>query len=106
MFDLSRAEPEQIQLFDAHIRAMRAYRPKPLSSVPITLFRAKTQLLAHLAMDRTLGWSEFAKRDVQVRIVPGSHGSITTEPLVQHLAQSLCEELDRAQGVARSTSAE
>ena len=68
------------------LRALRAYRPKPLRA-PITLFRADVQLLSHLALDSTLGWSEVAQSEMQVRVVPGSHGSIATEPLVRHLAK-------------------
>jgi thioesterase domain-containing protein len=101
MFDLSRLETEQISLFEAHLRALRAYQPPP-SSVPLSLFRASVQLpLSHVALDPTLGWRDLVK-SAQVRIVPGSHGSITTEPLVRQLAKILTDELDAAQGTTRS----
>jgi thioesterase domain-containing protein len=98
MFDLSLAKPEQIILFESHIRALRNYRPAPLP-ITITLFRADKQLLSHLALDRSLGWSKVTKREVQVRTVSGTHESIMAEPLVRQLAQTLSAELDAAQGV-------
>jgi len=99
MFDVSNFQPEQVSLYDAHIRALRAYRPAPLP-VPITLIRADAQLLSHLALDQTLGWGELAAK-VQVRVVPGNHQTITAEPFVRQLAQTLSAELDAAQGRLR-----
>ena len=96
LFDLTHYNTEQISLFEAHLHALRSYRPKPLS-VPITLFRAKMELLSNLALDQTRGWSDLTDGEVQVRIVPGTHGSITKEPLVRQLARSLADELDAAQ---------
>ena len=100
MFDLSRSETEQIQLFEGNLRALQDYEATPLP-VPITLFRANAQSLSHLALDSTLGWSDLAESEVRVRIVPGNHGSIATEPLVRQLAKALSEELDAAQDVSR-----
>jgi len=100
MFDLDPSETEQILLSDANLRVMRDYKPMPLP-VPITLFRANVQLLSHLALDSTLGWSDVAKSEVRVRIVPGKHISITTEPLVRQLAKILSDELDAAQEASR-----
>jgi amino acid adenylation domain-containing protein len=100
MFDLSGREPGEIALYEAHIRALRAYRPRS-SNVPLALFRATVQLpLSELAMDETLGWSDLAGSAVRVHIVPGNHGSIMTEPLVRQLAKTLADELDAAQAIA------
>ena len=98
MFDLS--DPEQILLFEANLQAQRSYRPTP-APVPITVFRANIQLLSHLTLDTTLGWSDFTKSQVKVRMVPGDHGTITTEPVVRQLAEMLSDELDAAQGIPR-----
>ena len=97
MFDFSRSDPEQISLFEANLRALRNYRAAPMP-VPITLFRANVQLLSHLALDSTLGWRDLAE-SVRVHIVPGSHGSMATEPFVRQLAKILSDELDAAQGI-------
>jgi amino acid adenylation domain-containing protein len=90
------SETEQILSIDANLQAMRDYKPTPLP-VPITLFRANTQWLSHLALDSTLGWSDLAKIEVRVRTVPGNHATIITEPLVRQLAKILSDELDAAQ---------
>jgi amino acid adenylation domain-containing protein len=96
MLDGRPSGTEQILLFDANLRAMRDYKPVPLA-VPITLFRANMQWLSHQALDSTLGWSDLAKSEVRVRIVPGNHTAITMEPLVRQLAKILSEELNAAQ---------
>lgn len=98
MFDLS--EPDQILRYEANLRALRSYRPRPLSA-PITLFRASDQMLSHLALDLTLGWKDLAEKGVSVRIVPGNHGTITGEPFVREFAKKLSDDLDAAQGIPR-----
>jgi enterobactin synthetase component F len=103
MMDRGPSDAEKILLFDANLRAMRDYKPMPLP-VPITLFRANVQLLSHLALDSTLGWSGLAKSEVRVRLVPGNHTAITMEPLVRQLAKILSDELDAAQECAATTS--
>ena len=96
IFKIDRSETELILRFEAGLEALRAYRPAP-SPVPITLFRAKIPLMRHLIMDSTLGWKDLAQREVQVRVIPGDHQSMTTEPLVRHLAKALADELDKIQ---------
>jgi len=81
MLNFSGDEPELIEQFDANLRAIRAYRPGRLRA-SLTLFRADTQLLSNLALDSTLGWSDLVEGKVCVRIVPGNHHTMTTEPLV------------------------
>ena len=58
--------------------------------------------LSHLAMGLTLGWDELAEGGVRVRVVPGDHNTMITEPLVSHLAKSLSDELDAAQALPRN----
>ncbi len=98
MFNLSGYEPEVIERSEANLRAFRAYRPGRLRA-SLTLFRAESQPLSHLALDSTLGWSYLVEGKIRVRIVPGNHHTIRTEPLVRHLAEALLAELDAAQGV-------
>ena len=93
MFDLS--DPEQIARYDANLRALRGYIPTA-APVRITLFRAKVQLLSHLALDSSLGWRDFTKGEVRVHTVPGGHGSITAEPIVRQLAKTICGSLDNS----------
>ena len=103
MFDLSHFEPEQVLVFDAHLRALRDYRPVHAmpSSVPVALFRASVPLLSQVAKGSTYGWNDLAERKVRVHIIPGNHLSITTEPLVRQLAKALSSELAAAQGMPR-----
>jgi hypothetical protein len=99
MFGVSPNEIKLRELFDANLRALYDYHPVPVA-VPITLFRAEVPLLAHCAMDWTLGWEELTGREVRVRVVPGNHGSMVSEPLVRQFAKALSDELDARQGFA------
>ena len=103
IFELNAKKPEQIEPYEANIRALRTYQPRKLRA-PLMLFRAETQpqTLSHLAMDLTLGWGELAEGGVRVRVVPGDHHTMITEPLVSHLAKSLSNELDAAQALPRN----
>jgi thioesterase domain-containing protein len=57
---------------------------------PITLIRARTQPLASwLAHD--LGWGRLAKGGLDIRMIPGAHDNILTEPRVRVLAAHLQE---------------
>jgi amino acid adenylation domain-containing protein len=98
MFSIDPNETELISQFEAGLQALREYHPLP-SPVPITLFRAEVPLMRHLAMDPTLGWKDLARGEVRVRIVPGDHHTMTTEPLVRHLAKAISDELDSLQRV-------
>ncbi|HXZ21928.1 MAG TPA: amino acid adenylation domain-containing protein [Pseudolabrys sp.] len=91
MFGLS--DPEQIAVFDANLRALRSYRPTA-APAPITLFRAKVQLLSHLALDSSLGWHDLTKGEVRVHMVPGDHASVVAEPMVRELAKMISVELN------------
>jgi amino acid adenylation domain-containing protein len=95
MFDFRRMDAEQIAFHEAGLRALLDYRPRPVP-IRISLFRAEARSLSQLALDSTLGWNELAGSDVRVHVVPGNHGSITTEPLVRELAKALSEELEAA----------
>jgi amino acid adenylation domain-containing protein len=101
LFGLS--DPEQITVFDSNLRALRSYRATP-TPVPITLFRARMQLLSHFALDSTLGWRDFTKADVRVHEIPGDHDSITGEPIVRELAKLVSADLDADPGASTSNS--
>jgi thioesterase domain-containing protein len=98
MFDLNRGDADFRKLFESNIRAIREYRATPLRA-PVLLIRSKRQHLANLALDATLGWRDFVNGDVRIRVVPGNHRTMATEPLVRELAQTLRAELDAAQHV-------
>ena len=94
-----RAETQPRTLHEANLWALRAYRPGRLRA-SLTVFRAETQprTLPNLALNSTLGWRDLVEGKVRVRVVPGNHLTMAREPLVQHLADALSDELDAAQG--------
>lgn len=85
-------------------RALFDYQPGKLRA-PLTLFRAEKQplILSRLAMDFTMGWGEVVGGGVRVRVVPGDHFTMLTEPLVRHLADALSDELAAAPAVQAHT---
>jgi amino acid adenylation domain-containing protein len=97
VFELNRSLQGSIP-GEQYFPALRSYRPVPLNA-PTALFRATEIALRSLPLDRTLGWSGVIEGGIEVHKVPGDHLSITTEPLVAHLARTLSDALDRAQGV-------
>jgi hypothetical protein len=100
MFELNAKKPVQIEPYQTNMRVLRAYQPGKLRA-PLMLFRAELQpqKLSVLTTGYTLGWDELAEGGVQVRVVPGDHSTMITEPLVRHLAKVLSDELDAAQAV-------
>jgi amino acid adenylation domain-containing protein len=82
---------------ETHSRALANYRPQEYDG-PITLIRARTVSLASLP-PHDLGWSRFARGPLDVRVVPGAHDNILTEPRVQMLAAQLRACLDSAHAV-------
>jgi thioesterase domain-containing protein len=93
MFDFRQMDTEQIAFYEAGLRALRDYRPRP-APIKMSLFRAKVQSLSNLALDSTLGWNELGGSNVRVHVVPGNHGSMMTEPMVRELAKAISEQLE------------
>ncbi|MBV9462640.1 MAG: hypothetical protein JO317_00285 [Verrucomicrobiae bacterium] len=77
---------------EAHWRAISRYQPAPYDGSAV-LFRVRKQRLKHF--DRALGWGDFLRGGVEVRIVSGKHDSIFDEPHVRELAASLQACLDK-----------
>ena len=86
--------PEVLEVQESIEKAIREYRPGVYPGA-VTLFRAKRQPPEY-ALDRTLGWSAFASRGVEVHTVPGYHGEIVDEPQAAILAEKMRECLERA----------
>ena len=79
----------------AHVKARRAYHAK-VSSLPITLFRARDGLqndgvspAAATDPEESLGWQAVSSEPVRVLWTPGDHVTMMSEPDVEHLARSL-----------------
>jgi thioesterase domain-containing protein len=75
---------EEIKLWQAHLNAGAAYKPKPFRG-RVTLLRTRTQPF-FCSFDPEYGWGELAEDGVEVRRVPGSHEAIFIEPHVRALA--------------------
>jgi amino acid adenylation domain-containing protein len=83
----------------ARVRAMLAYRPSRYAG-PITLFRSSEvdldtpfpelrQALERAAVTHDYGWSDVTETAIDVRVVPGTHESIFSEPHIRGLAREL-----------------
>jgi amino acid adenylation domain-containing protein len=82
-----RVPPRHRAFLETHARALATYEPRPYDG-PMTLIRARTlRLTAWSPPD--LGWRRFAKGGLDIRMVPGAHDNILTEPRVKAVAQQL-----------------
>jgi aspartate racemase len=90
-----------IQLEDKIYRAGQKYVPQ-LYPGKITLLRATNQPLG-IYPDPTLGWEGLAAGGIEIREVPGHHGSIVAEPYVRILAEELRVCIEKAQLEASQT---
>jgi amino acid adenylation domain-containing protein len=100
--DLSAYPEEERPLWEAHIRSLMEYHPKPYNGI-VTLFRSPGHPL-FCSFDERYGWSELAMGGVEVHIVSGYHEKILEEPYVAHLARDLNNALRRAQTIHQPSS--
>jgi amino acid adenylation domain-containing protein len=97
--DLSLYSEVQQRLWEVHLRASDNYRPKPYPG-RIAVFRTRFHPF-FCSFDPAFGWTEFAKGDLIVKIIPGGHESILDEPHVQSVAVELKELLAEAQAASQ-----
>jgi amino acid adenylation domain-containing protein len=96
------------QVLRDRLAAQRGYAPEPFAGT-LTLFRAAEgdeayaqyveATLPEPEEQRTLGWSRFSTRPVQVRDIPGGHHTMMTEPHVRVLAEHVRASLASASPV-------
>lgn len=86
--------PVQQRLWREHTQAISVHRTGPYEGA-ITLFRTRTHPL-FCSFDHQCGWGELAHGGVSVRIIPGQHETIMTEPHVGLLARILKADLAAA----------
>ena len=103
LVDLSSYTPEQQQVWEMHIRALLEYHPQPFGG-RVNLYRSPGHPL-WCSFDPDYGWGDFAKRGVEVSIVPGAHEKILEEPCVTNLAESLLRSLNNGVPTAEHKSA-
>jgi acyl-CoA synthetase (AMP-forming)/AMP-acid ligase II/thioesterase domain-containing protein/acyl carrier protein len=93
LFPVSHLPTSYREAMEANLRASREYVCQPYAG-RVTLFRARTRPLFR-PLQADLGWGKLAQHGVDVRVVPGHHGSILKEPYVRRLAVQLQEALDQ-----------
>jgi thioesterase domain-containing protein len=91
MVNLAAYSEAQRKLWQTHVRALKAYRPKPYPG-DVTLFRTRGHALL-CSFDPHYGWGELAQGGVRLRVMPGGHGSILDEPHVRTVARALDQSL-------------
>ncbi|HEX2202459.1 MAG TPA: amino acid adenylation domain-containing protein [Longimicrobium sp.] len=84
-----------VKVFDATVRAVNAHRLEPYDG-RVLLLRAELGIPGH--PDTRPGglagaWRPFVARELEVRDVPGTHGTVVSEPHVQAVAAALAEAL-------------
>jgi amino acid adenylation domain-containing protein/FkbH-like protein len=87
LVDLSSFAEDERKIWEAHIRALLKYHPKPFSG-RVHLFRSPGHsMLCSFAPD--YGWSELANNGVVTSIVSAAHEKILEEPCVAEVASEL-----------------
>lgn len=93
-FGLRGLSDEQRRAEKSHYRAFNSYVPGDYNG-KITLFRASLRpLLHHFTLDA--GWSQVRVGQLEIRVVPGTHTSILTEPHSQTLAREILAALNQS----------
>lgn len=92
VIDTSALVPEVRRTGEAHLAALRQYRPEPCA-LRIAVYRARNRGLKSLLLDDSLGWSAVASGSVISRETPGDHVSMISEPHLAALAAELSEGL-------------
>ena len=80
----------------ANLQAERDYVPRRYPG-KITYFLGRDEEFEAPYDDNRLGWARFAGGGLDVHVVPGNHGTMREEPLVEHLAAELSACLHRAE---------
>jgi thioesterase domain-containing protein len=93
--DLAAYTEGQRRLWEAHIKALLRYQPRPYAG-RVTLFRTPGHPL-RCSFDPRYGWGELAA-EVTMKIMPGEHATILEEPHVRALALEIRRCLDEQKG--------
>jgi thioesterase domain-containing protein len=85
--------PEHVQRFlEVQYRAFSGYQPRVYPG-RLNLYLARTHRLWHTA-PRDLGWTRLAAGGLSIKVVPGAHSNIVSEPFVGVLARHIRNALD------------
>jgi thioesterase domain-containing protein len=81
---------------EANLQAEHDYVPRRYPG-RITYFLGRDEEFEAPYEDNRHGWARFAGGGLEVHVVPGNHGTMREEPLVEHLAAELSACLHRAE---------
>jgi thioesterase domain-containing protein/acyl carrier protein len=88
----------RVERFQARLRVLQAYAPRPYSGRIVLLRAAETgiddDVAVEYANDPSMGWQAFSQEKVAVHVVPGSHATMADESHVASLAEQLEAYLD------------
>jgi thioesterase domain-containing protein len=102
ILDTAQIPENELSLWRTHLQAVEEFATKPYSG-RATLFRTRRQPL-FCSFEHSYGWNQFSLDGVEVKIIPGSHESIFTEPNVRRLASEVEECLKRAHELFAATT--
>ncbi|HYC70106.1 MAG TPA: amino acid adenylation domain-containing protein [Opitutaceae bacterium] len=95
VIDTSRFPEWELELWQAHLRAIERYRPRPYGG-RVTLFRTRGHPFL-CSFDPCFGWSGLAQGGVEIVPIPGAHEQIFMAPNVSELGARFREQLARSQ---------
>ncbi len=98
--DVAGLSDSEKRLWREHTRAVAEHKTGPYDG-HVTLFRTRGHPL-FCSFDHQCGWTDLARGGVTVKIMPGQHETLMTEPHVGHLARALETHIA---AVAESTQA-
>lgn len=78
-------------VFQANVRAMLEYQPRPYAGKVTLLRAAEAAVGLELAHDSQLGWGRWAAAGVDVHVIPGDHVHMIREPEVARVAATIEE---------------
>jgi thioesterase domain-containing protein len=91
LLNLADYSQQQRELWQSHIRALMAYRPKPYDG-HVTLFRTRGHAL-FTSFDEHYGWGELVRGGITMEIMPGGHGNVLDEPHVRAVAKAFSQRV-------------
>ena len=84
-------------VYCANVLALSRYSPRA-ERVRVTLFKAEEHVTQN-GKGAALGWDALTEEEVEVRVIPGNHYTLLSEPHVGVLAEHLQAWLNKAEGV-------
>ena len=97
--DLSKLQPDTINVVGAHLHIARQYRNNlpshPAKPLNVHVIRSSAQPLRFLDAGPYMGWEVIAADRARVTVIEGNHQSITRDPGVRVLATAVGQALER-----------